>query len=280
LSDIGRQEAAMLVAVLIVVGAALLTAVATAALHRGKGRGRMAGLPAAPATFGVVGTLFAVILGFVIFSTFDSYQGARTGTEQEAVSLQQMDNTAGYFDPAVAATLRGELFCYARSVIADEWPRMVDDRGQSPVVDTWIDRMDLTLKDAPVSGATQSAALSSWFDENAERQDGRRGRLAEAQPFVPDLVWALMITLTVLVLAFQVLFADPGRSLFGQVFTSVVLAVAVGIGMSLIWVLDRPFADRGSQIHPAQMQAAIVEMAMTTPAPALPCDAAGRPTAG
>jgi hypothetical protein len=85
--------------------------------------------------------------------------------------------------------------------------------------------------------------------------------------------------MTVLVLGFEVLFADASRPLLGQVFLAVTLAVTVMSGLALIWVLDRPFADRGAQITSADLSGAIAAMIDLDPTAAVPCDASGRPTA-
>jgi hypothetical protein len=41
--------------------------------------------------------------------------------------------------------LRGQLVCYGRAVVADEWPTMQDGR-ESEVVAGWIDGLDTTCR--------------------------------------------------------------------------------------------------------------------------------------
>jgi len=124
-----RQTAAsrmnIFVAVLVVVA---VTAVAVAAMlvvrrnapdgsyfHDGD---RAAGV------FGVLATGFAVLLGFVVFLAFTSYDAARSGAEQEAVIVAQQVETAQLFPPSVRDRLTGELVCYARSVAGVQWEMM------------------------------------------------------------------------------------------------------------------------------------------------------------
>src|SRR5919198_4198546 len=85
----------------------------------------------AAGVFGVTGTGFAVLLAFVIFLAFSSYDRAREKASIEASAISQLDRTATLFPPDARRRLHGELICYARAVIHDEWRTMRDER-ESP----------------------------------------------------------------------------------------------------------------------------------------------------
>ena len=55
----------------------------------------------AAGVFGVLATGFAVLLGFVVFRAFASYDTARAGAEDEALIVAQQVETAQFF-PAPA----------------------------------------------------------------------------------------------------------------------------------------------------------------------------------
>ena len=71
----------------------------------------------ASGVFGVLATGFSVLLGFIIFLAFTSYDQSRSGAETEALAVTQQVETAQFLPAAVAAELTGELVCYARSVV-------------------------------------------------------------------------------------------------------------------------------------------------------------------
>ena len=79
----------------------------------------------AAGVFGVLATGFAVLLGFVVFLAFESYDTSRSGAEDEARIVSQQFETAQFLPVAVRGTLSGELVCYGRNVVHQEWPRMV-----------------------------------------------------------------------------------------------------------------------------------------------------------
>src|ERR1044072_8821990 len=100
--------------------------------------------PIAGDIFAVIGTGFAVILAFVIFTAFESYQKARDDTGIESVATRQLYSLTPYFEPESPDRLQGHLTCYTRAVIDQEWPTMADGES-SPVVDQWVDRLDVDM---------------------------------------------------------------------------------------------------------------------------------------
>ena len=56
----------------------------------------------ASGVFGVLATGFSVLLGFIVFLSFTSYDQSRTGAETEALTLVQQIETAQLFPPAPA----------------------------------------------------------------------------------------------------------------------------------------------------------------------------------
>ena len=78
----------------------------------------------AAGVFGVLATGFAIILGFVVFLAFESFDTSRAGAEQEAALVAQQFETAQFMPPAARRPLADGLVCYARSVVHQEWPEM------------------------------------------------------------------------------------------------------------------------------------------------------------
>jgi hypothetical protein len=112
----------LLIAVLIVVTSSAVAIAAMLVVRRNAPDGsyfhdgdRAAGV------FGVLATGFAVLLGFVVFLAFASYDAARSGAEEEALIVAQQVETAQFFPAPADRELTGELVCYARSVAGVQW---------------------------------------------------------------------------------------------------------------------------------------------------------------
>ena len=112
-------------AALVVAGATAVAVAAMLAVRRRAPEGSyFSDSDRAAGIFGVLATGFSVLLGFLIFLAFESYDASRTGAETEALTVAQQVQTAQSLPAAVRADLTGQLVCYARWVVEGEWERM------------------------------------------------------------------------------------------------------------------------------------------------------------
>jgi hypothetical protein len=147
-----------------------------------------------PATgaYGVLGVAFAVLLAFVLFFAFDGYNRAHAGASQEAVAVGHLVRLTKLFPEPHQDELRGEIVCYGRAVVSDEWPKMAAG-ADSALVANWLAAIDSTVNAIPVENARTEVALSHWLDSMTERREGRRARLYEATSPIPASVWLMLI---------------------------------------------------------------------------------------
>src|SRR6185436_12203824 len=90
----------------------------------------------ASGVFGVLATGFSVLLGFIIFLAFQSYDESRSGAETEATIVAQQVQTAQFMPGDSAEELTGELTCYARSVAGTEWDAL-DEGTLGDSINPW-----------------------------------------------------------------------------------------------------------------------------------------------
>lgn len=88
----------------------------------------------------VIGTMFAVLLAFTIFYALQNYQRARDGGSMEAISVTELHNVADVLEGHAGSGLHGDLICYSRAVVSDEWPAMEHGESSSSV-QHWVDTM-------------------------------------------------------------------------------------------------------------------------------------------
>jgi len=234
----------------------------------------------AAGVFGVVGTGFAVLLAFVIFLSFQSYDRAREAAATEAVAVSQLYRTAALFSPRPRRRVRGELICYARAVVEDEW-RTMRDGHESARVDAWLARLEGTIDGLRLRGEKQNIAYEHWFDQAAERREGRRGRLAEATPFVPSLVWFALVLGGFLIVAYMCFHADAGEAPVVQAMMMGSIAAMVVAGIVVVRFLDRPYHSGHGSIEPIAMTTTLEHVEAASAAARVQaadlCDELGRP---
>src|SRR6185295_2617294 len=80
----------------------------------------------ASGVFGVLAGAFAIFAGFIIFLAFTTYDQSRAGGESEALTVIQQFETSQLMPDAVSDRMAGEIVCYGRSVVHQEWPQMED----------------------------------------------------------------------------------------------------------------------------------------------------------
>jgi hypothetical protein len=138
----------------------------------------------AAGVFGVAGTGFAVLLAFVIFLSFSSYDRARENASVEAVAVSQLFRTARLFSPDKRRALHGELICYARAVVHDAWRTMRDGR-ESPVVGRWLARIEHTIDWIQLRSDKQRVAYDHWFQQAASAGRGGAGACSKRSRSFP-----------------------------------------------------------------------------------------------
>jgi hypothetical protein len=112
----------------------------------------------ASGVFGVLATGFSVLLGFVVFLAFESYDQSRLGAEEEALVLSQQVETAQFLGTPVSAELTGELVCYGRSVVYSEWPRQ-ESGDQGNAINPWGVELFHTFKTVQPNDAERRSGL-------------------------------------------------------------------------------------------------------------------------
>jgi len=73
---------------------------------------------------GVMGTIYAVILAFVVFVVWNQYQMANAAVVAEANSLGDLSRMTRRLPEPLQTQLRGALVNYLEAVIHSEWPAM------------------------------------------------------------------------------------------------------------------------------------------------------------
>jgi hypothetical protein len=213
----------------------------------------------AGALYTVVGTGYMVILAFVFLVAFESYHGARSDAQTEATATLAMFHAADLLDSKASNELRGQVACYAREVIAKEWPAMRDGRT-SPAVEARITAMENEAEEAPIADSKQTAAYGEWASSNEERRKGRQGRIAEAAPVVAPVIWLVLIIGAVTVIATVCFFADSQEAWLPQATMIAAITTIVVSGLLLVRFLDKPYENKSGSIKPTAMARSLALM--------------------
>jgi len=207
----------------------------------------------AAGVFGVLATGFAVLLGFVVFLAFTSFDSARSGAESEARIVAQQVETAQLMPPAVSGELTEELVCYARSVAGVQWDRMqAGTIGDD--LNPWATKLFETLKRADPETPTEQAAYSKWLDERSAREEARDDRIHGATGVIPLPLWIVLFFISALIFVYTLFFADSGEPAIVQALIMGSVVAVVVSTLLLLQFLNDPFHAGVGGLRPVAME--------------------------
>jgi hypothetical protein len=141
----------------------------------------------------VIGTLDAVILGFVVVVVWQGFTTASDVVASEANAAAKVYRLARGVPGPTGSTIRRNISAYAQGVLTREWPRMMGtgqpDR-QTGAIAREIANEVVDLKPATLAQANLQAAMLAAIGEFL---DERRSRLTYLQPRIPGILWGVLI---------------------------------------------------------------------------------------
>ena len=232
----------------------------------------------AAGVFGILATGFAVLLGFVVFLAFESFDTSRSGAEEEAQLIQQQFETAQLMPPAVRDVFSGQLVCYARTVVHQEWPSMESGTltdGYNP----WTVAMFRTLKTVEPRTASEQAAYAKWLDQRTDRESARADRTHGAEGVIPTPLWIVLFLSAGIIGVFMLFFADSAERAIVQATMMGSVAVVITSTLLLLWFLNNPYHSGVGGLRPFAMERTAARLERDTGIAAgrfrIPCDARG-----
>ncbi len=234
----------------------------------------------ASGVFGVLAGGFAIFAGFIIFLAFTTYDQSRSGGEAEALTVVQQFETAELLPPAMHDRLTGELVCYGRSVVHQEWPQMADGKG-GDTINPWAVALFRSLKVTNPKSAGEQAAYGKWLDQTSDREEGRRDRLHGAEGIIPTSIWLVLFLIAGVVFAYMLFFADSGESAVSQAMLMGSATTVIVLTLTAINALGNPYHHGPGRIAPVAMERSlrILDRArvVVSASARVPCDAHGAP---
>jgi hypothetical protein len=210
----------------------------------------------ASGVFGVLATGFSVLLGFIIFLSFTSYDQSRAGAESEATIVAQQVQTAQFLPKETATALTGELICYARSVAGPEW-NALDSGTLGNSVNPWGVQMFLTISAADPRTATEQSAYDRWMDQSTQREQARIDRVHGAEGIIPTPLWVVLSVISAVIFVYLLFFADRAEGAVTQGVLMGSVTVVITLLLFLLVFFDHPHGGGVGRLQPTAMERTI-----------------------
>jgi len=189
--------------------------------------------------YGVIGVVYAVLLGFTAIMVWEHFRNAQEGIEREADALADLYRDAQAFPPEVRDQVALRVRAYARAVIEKEWPAMAEGES-SP--ETWdeYERLWRTYYEFTPHEDRQRV----WYAESVRQLnvlgDERRDRLLRVRSRLPTVIWSVLLAGGAVTIGFTFFFGT--RNARAQGLMTAGLALTIGAVLLSILALEQPFA--------------------------------------
>lgn len=187
----------------------------------------------------VIGTLYAVLLGFVVVDAMQHQQDLRVIVDSEATHLCNIFLASEGLPEKMRSSVRTHCKNYAQIVIDDEWP-LLSKGGYSPEAfnNTWGLWKEISTFDpkTPREEAIQQQLIS----EICQVTESRRTRLVSAAHGVAPVMWVVLIVGGIFTLIFTYFFAV--ESLRTQIIMTTLVALTLSLNIFLVFVFGYPFS--------------------------------------
>jgi uncharacterized membrane protein (UPF0136 family) len=185
-----------------------------------------------------VGTVYGVLLAFVVFVVWTQYNEAAGFTDREANDLFDLFRIAGGFAEPVRTFLMSQLHTYAVAIIGVEWGRMRRggecERARGALEAVWG-----TLEQLEPSGPREQALYREALMRFNDLSDTRTDRLRASRTHIPFVLWMLLILGAFVVVGSMALFDLPSVRLHALITAA--LSGAIAHIVYVVYDLDHCF---------------------------------------
>lgn len=185
----------------------------------------------------IVGTIYAIIVGFVVVVVWESHSEAEATVAQEANALADLERMSQGFPVEIRRQVHEAERTYLRLVINEEWQDM--EKGESSVrahaslVELWAVYTDMD------AGERDNPLYEQSLTRLNEVGDNRRLRLLASSDRVPILMWLLVYLGALATLGLCYSFGI-GRGPQARIILWI-LSGTIGFSIFLIAGMDGPF---------------------------------------
>lgn len=204
----------------------------------------------------LVGTMYAVVLGFVVVTTWQTLASASSTVVREANAVADLERLSRGLPVHDRRQIQQAARAYVRLVIDEEWPalaqRSSSERAHAALVELWgvYTAMDPQHRTDPI------------YDESLARlnelTESRHQRLLAADEQLPAIMWTLVVTggIAVLVLSLN---AGVPKNWQARMIVAVPAGM-ISLAILLIGTLEGPFQG-GLSVSPEPFVSVLEGMA-------------------
>jgi len=181
----------------------------------------------------IIGTIYAVMVGFMLYAVWANYQTAETNANSEANALINLYRSADGLPQPERDQIQQSSRNYANAVITREWPEMdslhVPHAGKAFVMQLWK-----VMTHTTAQSYSEQASLEQAMRQLSTLTEHRRIRILESETQMPTILWAVLVAGGVIVIASSCLIGSENLALHFVL----ILALSLLISLALVAIAD------------------------------------------
>jgi len=186
----------------------------------------------------ILGTTYAVILGFMLYTVWTTYGEADLNVELEANAVADLYRLAEEFPEPQQSQLKNQARSYAEAVVNRDWQEMANNEEpkQSAAISSG---MWQTVRSVRPASPTEQIAQDHALSELSLLAQHRLTRLSQSSMRLPNVLWSVLLVGGVLTIVSACMFGIQSKKLQAlQIFS---LSLLVSLSLVAIADIHRPF---------------------------------------
>lgn len=189
---------------------------------------------------GVVGTLFSVLLGFLVAGAMDRYHDTCNTVDLEANAVADVFRVARGLEKEDRVRIRGLCRDYVNELINDEWQLMEKRKTSDKAWDIYQNLWEATLSIQPEDDNRISNMQQSLLDSMKNVGENRRLRVVASQHGLTSVQWFVIILGAGITVLFTLFF--PMKKAVFHLFLTILVTVSLGLNVWLLAAYSTPFS--------------------------------------
>jgi hypothetical protein len=187
---------------------------------------------------GVVGTLYAVLLGLVVVDVQTKYQQARMMEETEASAAADLFHLASSFPGPQRNAIHNRLIDYVSIIVDFEWAAETNPENKSRSTGP-IRRIWSVLNNYEPKSFREQASYQQALATLSQLADSRRYRIISCTSTISPVLWGVLVAGGVLTVLFTYFFGL--QNLRSQIIMTSMLSVCLSLNVLLVVLYSNPY---------------------------------------
>jgi hypothetical protein len=190
--------------------------------------------------------VFGVAAAFAIILVWEQLGTARVITAREAGDVEALYRLATQLPESSRNQLQQQTRSYAEVVVEEEWPLLAQGQASANAQNA-ADKLRESIDEFEPQTMGEQELYARLLTKVDELEENRGLRLLASQEGVPPLIWAAMVILGIITVAFTYLFGVDTLRL--HMVRVALLTVVVTLSLYTIHTIEYPFSP-GVQVGP------------------------------